>query len=313
MRVLIAYDGSPCSEAALDDLRFAGLPDEGEATVISVAEVWLPPPGLNWPATDETDIYLEDIARKQREKAERIVSHANILSKHAAKRIQQILPGWRVTANATYGSPAWEILTLADEIKPDLIVVGAQGHSLVGRLLLGSVSQKVLTESRCSVRIARGRNEVDPAPRRLIIGFDGSRGAIAAVDSVAGRNWGESAEVKLIAVTDSVSRSLDRFYAPPETKGTAELSVENKWLEAPIDAAKKTLAGAGVIVSAEIIEGNPNNELPKAAAGWGADCIFVGANAEGSELSRLLLGSTSSAVSARAHCSVEVVRRLVSE
>jgi hypothetical protein len=44
MKILIAYDGSDCAEAALDDLQRAGLPVEAEAQIITVAEVWLPPP-----------------------------------------------------------------------------------------------------------------------------------------------------------------------------------------------------------------------------------------------------------------------------
>lgn len=44
MRLLVAYDGSECADAALDDLTHAGLPLNGEALVVSVAEVWLPPP-----------------------------------------------------------------------------------------------------------------------------------------------------------------------------------------------------------------------------------------------------------------------------
>jgi hypothetical protein len=43
MRVLIGFDGSECSEAALSDLRLAGLPDNVEAVVLTVANVWLPP------------------------------------------------------------------------------------------------------------------------------------------------------------------------------------------------------------------------------------------------------------------------------
>ena len=39
MKILIAYDGSPCADAALDDLRRAGLPCEAEAVVLSVADV----------------------------------------------------------------------------------------------------------------------------------------------------------------------------------------------------------------------------------------------------------------------------------
>ena len=44
MRILIGYDGSECADAALDDLMQAGLPANAEAHILSVAEVWLPPP-----------------------------------------------------------------------------------------------------------------------------------------------------------------------------------------------------------------------------------------------------------------------------
>src|ERR1041385_2871383 len=44
MKILIGYDGSECAYAALDDLTQAALPSTGEAHILSVAEVWLPPP-----------------------------------------------------------------------------------------------------------------------------------------------------------------------------------------------------------------------------------------------------------------------------
>jgi hypothetical protein len=44
MKILIAYDGSESADKGLDDLSRAALPAEVEALVVSVAEVWLPPP-----------------------------------------------------------------------------------------------------------------------------------------------------------------------------------------------------------------------------------------------------------------------------
>jgi len=44
MKILIGYDGSGCADAALDDLTHAGLPPAAETHILSVAEVWLPPP-----------------------------------------------------------------------------------------------------------------------------------------------------------------------------------------------------------------------------------------------------------------------------
>jgi nucleotide-binding universal stress UspA family protein len=55
-----------------------------------------------------------------------------------------------------------------------------------------------------------------------------------------------------------------------------------------------------------IRRGNPKDEIVAEAEGWGADCIFVGAKGMRG-VDHLLLGSVSAAVSARAHCSVEIV------
>jgi nucleotide-binding universal stress UspA family protein len=42
-RLLIGYDGSDCANAALDDLRYAGLPGDLDVKLLTVADVWLPP------------------------------------------------------------------------------------------------------------------------------------------------------------------------------------------------------------------------------------------------------------------------------
>jgi nucleotide-binding universal stress UspA family protein len=57
---------------------------------------------------------------------------------------------------------------------------------------------------------------------------------------------------------------------------------------------------------------HPKYILIKEAKRWGADSIFVGARGL-SNFERLLLGSVSTAVATRAHCSVEVVRANVIE
>jgi nucleotide-binding universal stress UspA family protein len=297
MKILIAYDGSKCSEAALDDLSRAGLPERGEALIVSVAEVWLPPPNIEpEKGGDETDDYIESIVETHRHKGELLVAEAEARVRDARERTANILPGWAITTKATYGSPAWEILAAATHFKPDLIIVGSQGHSALGRLLLGSISQKILTEAECSVRVARGRVEVDPSPVRLLIGFDGSAGAMAAVRSVARRLWPSDTVVHLVAATDTLQ-------LPAE-----ETAIDSAWISGFTAAAADLLKKMGLSVETTLTSGNPNHVLIDEAERWHADCIFVGANAVGSRLERFLLGTTSAAVAARAHCSVEVVR-----
>src|SRR5687767_7318808 len=97
MEILIAYDGSNDAESAIDDLTRCGLPAAGSATVISVAEVWLPPPGsLEADAQDDASAYIEEILRDCRQKGERAVAEAEMLGKFAAGRVRTALPGWDV-------------------------------------------------------------------------------------------------------------------------------------------------------------------------------------------------------------------------
>lgn len=310
MKLLIAYDGSNCSEAALDDLSRAGLPDTGEALVISVAEVWLPPP----PENESISEYIEELQTKPQpfkayKEGAGALAETKTLSCHAKKRLQARFPNWQVSSEATYGSPAWEILNRASTFDPDLIVVGSQGRSAINRLLLGSISQKVLTEAQTSVRIARGRIEVDPTPVRIVIGFDASEGAQAAVRAVAARSWAEGSEVKLIAVTDPLTPSTIGRFIPPVAHIIEEVNqAERDRIEKLADSGLKTLQNVGLAATLQIHAGNPKHLLIEEAENWSADCIFVGANGYGSRFERFLLGSVSSAVAARAHCSVEVVR-----
>jgi hypothetical protein len=77
-----------------------------------------------------------------------------------------LFPGWEILAEAGIGSPGSEIIAKADEWRPDLIVVGSHGRTALGRMFFGSVSQRVINDARCSVRVARGRIVEPDVPAR---------------------------------------------------------------------------------------------------------------------------------------------------
>ena len=313
MKILIAYDGSQCAEAALDDLVRAGLPEAGEFLVMSVAEVWLPPENLRqqWEAENPDSDYLNEINRKHDRKSKETIAESQTLANHAADRLRRMFPGWTVSAKAASGSPAWEVLSKAADFKPALIVAGSQGRSALGRFFLGSISQKILTEAHCSVRVARGRLEVDPTPVRVVIGFDGSKGAQAAVEAVAGRHWREGSEFRLVTATDEAAPSTFDRFVPPTAVQWLEDETKSKieWMEKIAAPALQILKDANCAATLQTVAGDPKKILVEEATRWNADAIFVGANRFGSRIERFLLGSVSAAVAARAHCTVEVVRK----
>jgi nucleotide-binding universal stress UspA family protein len=309
MRLLIAYDGSECADAALDDLKRAGLPRTAEALVLSVAEIWLPPPPPSSYDILEEERGADAPAEPERVEESKEVEKAHELAAQAHARLRSNFPDWQVSAEATCGSPAWEIITRADQWKPDLIVVGSHGRSALGRLVVGSVSQKIVTESRSSVRVARGRVEVEDSPLRLIVGMDGSESSDEAVRAVAGRTWPAGSEARFIIVDDPLTPTLIGRIIPPVARWVEESNAEERaWVRGVIEKAAAALSASGLRVSSLVKEGDPKRLLIEAAEEWKADCIFVGSTGTGNRFERFLLGSVSAAVVARAHCSVEVVR-----
>jgi len=152
--------------------------------------------------------------------------------------------------------------------------------------------------------VARGRIEEPDKPVRLIIGVDGSKGAEAAVEAVAARKWPAGSEARIVNATWAAPQPTTRHMVGPITKWIVEEKVRIKKM---IDEAAGKLRAAALSTDMVVKEEEPKRALVAEADSWGADCIFIGARGMG-RIERFLIGSVSSAVAARAHCSVEVVR-----
>jgi nucleotide-binding universal stress UspA family protein len=305
-RILIAYDGSPCAESVLDDLLKAGLPEEMEAAVISVADVWLPSnPEGPLPSFPEV---LPEAVRKARAQALMAVEDARALAARACDRLRMLFPKWKAEAFACADSPAWGVLNKVAEWKPDLVALGSHGRSTLERLFLGSVSQKVAAEAACSVRISRPRKRPHHERLRVAVAVDGSQDALVAVGSVASRRWPEFSEFRVIAVMDP---RLETSVGWPDAHAAQWIQSRDATAKEAIcrmlEHSAKLLDDAGLGVETHLLTGDPKRELLAHAESWEADTIFLGARGL-HHGGRLALGTMASAVAGRAHCSVEIAR-----
>jgi hypothetical protein len=123
MKVLIGYDGSRSAKLAFDDLIRAGLPEKGEALIISVAEVWLPPSPPSGYKGFETGTQAPTPLSVQRKymAASQVIKDAAEMTSRAAARFRSKFPGWKVKHEATWGSPTWELFSNAEKWKADLV------------------------------------------------------------------------------------------------------------------------------------------------------------------------------------------------
>jgi nucleotide-binding universal stress UspA family protein len=307
MRILIAYDGSAYADAAIEDLRFAGLPPENGVQIISVAHA-------GWTPSKEPRLERAPFSSPWKT----CMREAEAFAEQARAHVQFQFPSWNVSSEALWGDPAHILLKTILRWMPALVVVGSHGRSAAGRLILGSVSLDIVHHAPCSVRVVRVGLRKGNTPERLLIATDGSPQAMAMVDYVARRCWPEGTEVRVVSVVENLVAS--RPVLVPAFEGSPRASEaalhlagsrderESSRLRSVADESAALLQASGLDVRVAVIEGKPGSEIVAEANRWRADSIFVGERGLDA-LGRLLLGSVSTSVVTRAHCTVEVVRQ----
>lgn len=146
MKILLAVDGSPCSDAAVEEVARRPWPEKSFVKVLSAFELPAPPTPEAWalPLT-----YFNDMDVALRRQAQNDVDRAiQKLKSRLDKTVSldgAVIPG----------SPRVVILDEAEEWGADLIVVGSHGYRAWERFLLGSVSQSVVSHAKCSVEVVR--------------------------------------------------------------------------------------------------------------------------------------------------------------
>jgi nucleotide-binding universal stress UspA family protein len=290
VRILIGFDGSDASRVAIDDLGRAGLPRQTEATVMTVRDVF---PHL---LDEEQPPYASTKMRAARREAAQMMVEARKLAEEGAAEVQRRFPEWRVLSEAVADSPHWAFVKRSDAGGLNLVVLGSRGLSGLQAAMLGSVSLSVLHHASCSVRIARAGRPMEPgAPVRILAAFDGSAEAAAAVAAIGARTWPDRSELRIVTAVHG--RTLEMFAGG----------------ESAADDFDARVARLGddlrphMNVSTVTRDEEPKRLILGEAEQWGADCIFLGARGL-SRFERVMLGSVSGAVAARASCSVEVVR-----
>ncbi len=291
MRILLAIDPSPSSEATVSEILARPWPEQAEFCVLNVVDLLIPMVGF--PA-------LGTLRETALRKSEALVNSV-------ADKL--IFRSFEVRTEVIEGYPPSCIVDYARDWTADLVIVGSHGLSRVERFLLGSTAQIVVRQAPCSVEIVR------PGPRvskpeggamQILLATDGSDFSLDAARSIVARPWPEASEIKVITVVDIPDPVIEPWKGTPEDVARIESAVLRQ-AEGDITAARAILADSELNVTACVLKGYPKSVIVEEAEQWGADLLFVGSHGRRG-LSRLFMGSVSEAVAAHAHCSVEVVR-----
>jgi nucleotide-binding universal stress UspA family protein len=312
MRILAAYDGSVQGDGVLYDLAQAGLPPGSRLLVLTAAAPWAPYGPGGDPAAEA---WSSSSMAAAKEYTRRVLRDAKGIADRGARFLKERHPDWMVRAESVADDPSHAILSRSEAWKARLVVLGTHDRPAIARFLLGSVSQRVLHHARADVRISRPRLESRwSGGLSLVLGMDGSQGAMDALYALAIRHWPEGTEVRVVAAVEpraalaEVEAREDAAARSPVIRGGVMRKQALSWLEKKVEDACARLARSGLRAVPSIVAGDPRRVLLKEAADWRAHALFLGSRGR-NPVERFLIGSVSSAVAAHAPCSVEVVRQ----
>ena len=181
---------------------------------------------------DDATRYLEDVAARLR------------------------LPGCEIETRVAFGDPAEGIV--ADAVDVDMIVMCTQGAGGGGRLLYGSVADRVARHAPAPTLLLRGGSHpvTTESVRRLVVPLDGSPAAerALALTTLLARTLGVS--VHLVTADDSTTSA-----AMPDTgdrpRGSSEATPETTTdaARAYLEQVAAPLRATSIPISTEVREG----------------------------------------------------------
>jgi nucleotide-binding universal stress UspA family protein len=139
---------------------------------------------------------------------------------------------------------------------------------------------------------------------RILLAYDGSTFAEAAITLLIKGQKGDESEVRVVDVVEGALAA----HPPQMASGYApELEELKKRAKELVDGAVTRLRLAGYKAEGVVIQGEVRKVILAMAEEWSADLILLGSHGYG-HVKRFLLGSVAEYVARHADCSVEIVR-----
>jgi len=221
----------------------------------------------------------------------------NLTKRALAETVEAALPADRAAAVEFHVSdlvPAEALMERSTDA--DLVVVGPRSANVIEGLLLGSVTERVVSQASCPVAVVH--NAADERSQRIVVGLDGSDCSRRALDWAVRQAILTDSRVEAIWAWEWVPQYGVYPYGPDEAtvEKTARTRLEHELATQP--------AAHASVVQGELLQGHPARALLNASAG--ADMVVVGNHRAGA-LSSRMLGSVSQKVVRHARVPVIVV------
>ena len=284
MKTILAVDGSDNSYEAVHALKYFARSEQ--LTLLHALDVPRPAYPMMMPEAAE-EIY-KTLEQSMKEDGERLLD-----------RIQSLLPmhAGPSTKQLRIGSPTEVILSMAEDQKADLIVMGARGLGPVKERLFGSVSHRILTLAPCATLVVNGPVK---ALNQILLPLQGQSDAEAAIRFLQLKPFHDAIKITLLTVLPET--------APPWPTDAAAAAASTEIMEKQTDyinGVAERLRAIGYEARGVAVVGIPATMILQEATTLRSDLILMGTRGR-QGITRFMLGSVSHAVLHRTPCSVLV-------
>lgn len=275
MKILLAVDGSDHSYEAVRSLKYLSRAEE--LHIVHVLDV--PSPAYPMMMPEVAQELYETVERNMRDDGARLLD-----------RIASMLPldVGPVAKHLVVGSPADQIVTLAEQLKVGLILMGTRGLGPIKERLIGSVSHRVLT-------FAPGTKLILPGPLKtlhhILLPLQGTYDADHALAFLRQKPFREPPRMTLFTVLPHTRPPWPVDAVSAEHMETHSLNKAKDFLDET--AAKLKPYGYQTRVATAF--GTPVDGILQEAKALNPDLILVGSRGRRG-ITRMVLGSVSHAL-----------------
>jgi nucleotide-binding universal stress UspA family protein len=284
-RLLLSTEGSEYSEGAVREAIRLAKRCSSKLSIVSVIE---------------TNPQFEALAPEVIEKAEKTIrEYLETAKKKAAQE------GVDCGIIVHRGEDTYKyIVDEAARDKSSMIVMGKRGRTGITRLMMGSVTARVIGHAPCSVLVVPHEARIEF--KNIVLAVDGSRfGAAAASEAISTAKRNKSALTVVSVVSSQAVSPMDIAFS--QTQRDLVADKELKEAEENVRAIKETARNEGVAVEGFILGGVPYEAIVDMAKEKNADLIVLGSHGK-TGLEKLLMGSVAERVVVLSSCAVLVVK-----
>ena len=201
-------------------------------------------------------------------------------------------------------SPFQAIVDEAEKNQVDMIIMGRRGRTGIRRLLMGSVTAKVIGYSPCNVLVVPRLAEIKY--QKILVATDGSRYSMSAATEAIGIAKRCGAYLFVISVVPSETASpFDIVHSEMQHEMIAKTEFHHG--EKNVNDLLVIARQEGVKAEGLVIEGRSYEAIVENARAKRVDLVVMGSHGR-TGLERLLMGSVTERVVGNADCSVLIVK-----